>query len=180
MYQRRGLSQDEARRQAILRMGGLRATRELHREARGLPRVETVVQASSQAWRSWRSAKAVAVLAATALAVGIGSTTAIYSVVNAVMLKPLPYQDGDRFVALFGGDLNDPERYSGLRSQDAQKYQERTQALDAFGWFREAGKNLTFSGEPHHVQGVAVTMSLVQHLGWNPFSGDGSMTKAVQ
>ena len=48
-------------------------------------------------WRSWTSAKAVAVLAAIALAVGIGSTTAIYTVVNAVMLKPLPYQHGERF-----------------------------------------------------------------------------------
>jgi len=88
--QRRGMSGDEARRQAVLRLGGVRATRELHRETRGLPRMESAVQASLQAWRSWRRAKAVALLAATALAVGIGSATAIYTVVNAVMLKPLP------------------------------------------------------------------------------------------
>jgi len=50
-------------------MGGLNITRELYREARGLPRVESVVQASWQAWRSWGSAKVVAVLATTALAV---------------------------------------------------------------------------------------------------------------
>src|SRR5262249_61205736 len=63
----------------------------------------------TQAWRSWRNSKAVAMLAAIALAAGIGSATAIYTVVNGVMLKPLPYWDGDRFVVLVGATLNDPE-----------------------------------------------------------------------
>src|SRR5688500_19193476 len=80
----------------------------------------------SQAWRAWQGARGVALLAATALAIGIGSTTAIYSVVNAVMLKPLPYRDGDRFVALAGGALNDPIRRTSLQSADAQTYQDRT------------------------------------------------------
>src|SRR6185436_4622741 len=152
-------------------MGGVSATRELHREARGLPRIENLVQQSSQAWRSWRNAKAVAVLAAGALALGIGSTTAIYTVVDAVMLKPLPYRDGDRFVALFSADLRDPEHFSLLRAEDAEKYQQRTQLFDAFGWFRASGKNLTFAGEPHHVDGVAVTVPLVHDLGVEPALG---------
>src|SRR6185436_1858434 len=116
----------------------------------------------SQAWRSWRSAKGVAALAALALAAGIGSATSIYTVVNAVMLKPLPYRDGDRYVALFGAASNDPEHYSSLAFKDAQIYQQRTQAFDAFGWFRYSGKNLTFAGEPHHVEGVMVTTPLVR------------------
>ena len=59
----------------------------------------------TRAWHSWKNAKAVALLSTVALAVGIGSTTAIYTVVNAVMLRPLPYQQGDRFVALFGASF---------------------------------------------------------------------------
>jgi len=125
----------------------------------------------SQAWRSWRGARSTALLAAAALAVGIGSTTAIYSVVNAVMLKPLPYRDGDRYLAVFGAATNDPEHYSHLLARDAQAYQERTRAFDAFGWFREAGKNLTFAGQPHHVQGVRVTPALVRQLGVDPVLG---------
>jgi predicted permease len=169
--QQRGLSRDEARRQAILQIGGLSAVRELHRETRGIPRVESVAHACWQAWRAVLSAKAATLLAATSLAVGIGSATAIYSVVNVVMLKPLPYRDSERFVALFAADMNDPARHSGLRSDDARIYEERTRAFDAFGWFREAGKNLTFAGEPQHVHGVAVTVRLVQYLGVQPILG---------
>jgi predicted permease len=168
---RRGMSPIEARRQAIWRIGGVNAAREIQREARGLPRLENVIRAVWQAWRSWRSAKTIAVFAAVALAVGIGATTSIYTVVHAVMLKPLPYRDGDRFVALFGAATNDPEHYSDLSYQDAQTYQERTRVFDAFGWFREAGKNLVFAGEPQHIEGVAVTPSLVYQLGVDPVIG---------
>ena len=87
------------------------------------------------------------------------------------MLKPLPYRDGDRFVAIFSAAINDPEHYASLSSRDAQTYQERTRVFDAFGWFRDAGKNLTFAGEPHHVQGVAVTPPLAHQLGVDPILG---------
>jgi hypothetical protein len=92
-------------------------------------------------------------------------------VVNEVMLKPLPYRDGDRFVVLLSSTLNDPEHYGSLLSKDAETYEQRTRVFDAFGWWRESGQNLTFAGEPHHVQGVAVTTSLVGQLGVNPVFG---------
>ena len=106
----------------------------------------------TRAWRSWRHSKSVAILAAIAPAAGIGSATAIYTVVNGVMLKPLPYRDGDRFVVLLSSTLNDPEHYGSLFSKDAETYEQRTRVFDAFGWWRESGNNVTFAGEPHHVQ----------------------------
>jgi putative ABC transport system permease protein len=124
-----------------------------------------------QAWRSWRNDKAVAVLAATAFAAGIGAATAICTVVNAVMLKPLPYRDGGQFVAIVSAAVNDPEHCGSLSFQDAKAYQERPRVFDAFGWFRFAGKNLTFAGEPHHVEGVAVTPPLARQLGVDPMPG---------
>jgi putative ABC transport system permease protein len=124
-----------------------------------------------QSWRSWRGAKGVALLAAAALAAGIGSVTAIYTVVNAVMLRPLPYGSGDRFVALFSAVTTDLEHYGSLTVGDARLYQDRATSFDAFGWFRESSKNLTFAGEPHHVIGVAVTPALVRQLGAEPALG---------
>lgn len=125
----------------------------------------------AHAWRSWQGAKGVALLASAALALGIGSTTAIYSVVNSVMLKPLPYPDGDRYVSVFGAAFNDPERIASLSLKDALAYYERTQVFEAFGWFRGAGKNLVFSGTPYHINGVAVTPSLAHNLGVKPVLG---------
>jgi putative ABC transport system permease protein len=124
-----------------------------------------------QAWRTWRGGVGVGLLAAAALAAGIGSATAIYSIVNAVMLKPLPYPDSDRFVAILGGATNDPSHDSSLTFDDAQAYHDRTQAFDLFGWFRDSGQNVTFEGEPHHVEGVRITAPFVHGLGVNPTLG---------
>src|SRR4029453_12444000 len=76
-----------------------------------------------------------------------------------------------RFGAVFGAAVNDPVRFASLSSPDARIYQDRTQAFDAFGWFRESNQNLMFAGEPYHVQGVRVTEPLVRQLGVDPVLG---------
>lgn len=124
-----------------------------------------------QAWRSWKSGKTVAVVAALALAVGIGSTTAIYTVVNSVMLKPLPYPEGERWVALYRGTFSQPDQWGGSNFPDLQQFQERTHSFDVFGWFRPENFNLTSPGQPQHINGAAVTPALAQHIGVNPMMG---------
>lgn len=126
---------------------------------------------AAQALRAWKSAKAVALFATAAFAIGIGSTTAIFTVANGVLLKPLPYPDGDRFVALFGGELANPASRSSSSIADLIEYQRRTTSFDAFGWFRLASFNLTAPGTPQHVKGVAVTPSLAHNLGVRPMIG---------
>jgi putative ABC transport system permease protein len=121
----------------------------------------------SHAWRSWTSARAVAALAIVAFAVGIGSATAIYTVVNGVMLRPLPYADGHRFVALYGARFTEPHGRSAHNIPDLIEYQQRSRSFDAFGWFRPGSFNMTFAGQPQHVVGAVVTPSLVRSLGVN-------------
>jgi predicted permease len=124
-----------------------------------------------QAFSSWRDGRGVGLLAAAALAIGIGSATSIFTVVEAVMLRPLPYRDADRFVAVFSASLTDPDHYGTLSLGDVLTFQQRTRAFDAFGWFRHAGKNLMFDGQPFHVEGVGVTPSLAHEVGVEPVIG---------
>jgi predicted permease len=125
----------------------------------------------SQAVRSWSSAKAIALLATIAFAVGIGSATAIYTVVNSVMLAPLPYANGDRFVALYGGNVSEPKGFSANTFQDLLEYQRRAASFDAFGIFTPVEFNMSAPGDPRHVRAVSVTPSLVQNLGVSPVVG---------
>jgi predicted permease len=130
-----------------------------------------MLSALTHAWRSWMSARGVAALAVVAFAVGIGSATAIYTVVNGVMLRPLPYAEGHRFVALYGATFSEPRQRSAHAFPDLQEFQQRTQSFDVFGWFRPGSFNMTFAGQPQHVVGAEVTPSLARNLGVNPIVG---------
>ncbi len=130
-----------------------------------------MLSVSAQAVRSWKSAKGIAAFATLAFAVGTGSTTAVFALVNAVLLKQLPYAEGDRVVALFGGTATNPSSRSSISLRDVAEYQRRTTSFDVFGWFRLASFNLTAPGQPQHVKGTAVTPSLAHHLGVNPMMG---------
>jgi|SRR5579871_1334983 len=124
-----------------------------------------------QAWRSWKSAKAVAVLAALALAIGIGSTAAIYTVVNAVMLKPLPYPQSERWIALYAATFSAPKEFAANQLADLIEYQKRTRSFDVFGWFRPESFNLTAPWQPQYINGAAVTTTLAHNIGVNPMIG---------
>jgi predicted permease len=118
-----------------------------------------------QAWRSWNRARGVALLAVVALTVGIGSATAIFTVINGVMLKPLPFPQGERFVAIYGARIDEPGRYASSSIPDLIEYQARTTSFDVFGWFRLGNFNLTAPGEPQYLAGAEVTPSLARNLG---------------
>src|SRR5262245_35771293 len=127
--------------------------------------------AVSKSWRAWSNAKSVAALSVVALALGIGSTTAIFTVINAVMLKPLPYAQSDRFVALYSATLNDADSYGANSFPDLNTYQQRTRSFDVFGWYKMGDFNVTSPGQPQHVNGIAVTPILIHNLGINPVRG---------
>jgi putative ABC transport system permease protein len=137
-----------------------------------------VLSAFSQAWASWKTAPGVALLAVVAFAVGIGSATAIFTVINGVLLRPLPYPSSERFVSLYGAHTTEPGTFMAMSVPEAQDYRQQTTSFDAFGWFRTDRFHLTAPGEPQFVPGAAVTPALVRHLGspllgqW--FADDGS------
>ena len=86
---RAGLSDVEARRQAVLKFGGVEAMKESYRDQRGLPVLETLLQDTRQALRRLRMAPAFTIATILTLALGIGATTSIFTLVHAVLLKSL-------------------------------------------------------------------------------------------
>lgn len=90
---RRGLAPEEARRRALVSLGGLDATRERHRDARGLPGLDGLIQDVRFALRSLKRELGFSAVVVSVLAVGIGASTAIFSVVDGVLLRPAPLED---------------------------------------------------------------------------------------
>jgi len=124
-----------------------------------------VLSAFSQAWASWKTAPGVAVLAVIAFAVGIGSATAIFTIINGVLRRPLPYPDGERFVSLYRVNTTDPRTMNAMSVPELQDYEQQATSFDAFGWFRTGRYQLTVSGDPQFVAGAAVTPALARQLG---------------
>jgi putative ABC transport system permease protein len=134
----------------------------------------TVLRLISHSWRSWKNAKGVALLSILALAVGIGSATAIFTVVNRVLLKPLPYSHADRWVALFRGSTlgSEADGYSALSVADLVDYQQRSHSFEVFGNYNITSDfNLSSPSLVEHVDGAEITPSLLNNVAVNPILG---------
>ena len=110
--QRAGVGEEEARRLAILDLGGLEPTKEQCRRRRGLPALEAIWQDTRHGFRLMRKNPAFTLVAVLTLALGIGANSAIFSVVNGVLLRPLPYEDAERIVQVW--HVPPPESFPGL------------------------------------------------------------------
>ena len=97
---RSGLSEAEARRQALLRIGGVEQVRQAYRDRATLPWLESLVRAVRYALRGFRRNPVFAITAILTLALGIGATTAVFSVVDRILFRPLPYAHDDRLVSV--------------------------------------------------------------------------------
>jgi predicted permease len=95
-----GLSESEARRQALIEFGGIEGTREQCEQQRPGWWVETLVQDFKYALRSFRRYPAFSIAVVLTLMLGIGSTSAVFSVVDRILFRPLPYRDADRLVSV--------------------------------------------------------------------------------
>jgi hypothetical protein len=121
---RAGMTAAQAERAARLKFGGLEGVKESYRDERGLPWLESLFTDVRYALRGLRKSAGFTLTAVAALAVGIGSTTAIFSIVNALLLKPLPFPDPGGLMMLTIADgtgrrnpAGSPAMFAHLRAQ---------------------------------------------------------------
>ncbi len=95
---REGVAPIEARRQALARLGGIEPAKQLHRETRGVPLLDGLIQDVRYSVRTFARSPVFTIASVGTLAIGIGATTAIFSTVNATLLRPLPYPFSEQLV----------------------------------------------------------------------------------
>jgi putative ABC transport system permease protein len=113
-------------------------------------------------------ASAVAILA---LSLGIGANSAIFSVMNAVLIRPLPYQDSGRLVAVFENKLDKGMRRQPVSPLDYKNYAEQNEVFDGIGAIRNQIFTLTGREIPERIEGAAISPAIFQILGLHPAFG---------
>jgi putative ABC transport system permease protein len=168
----RGLSREEAMRAARVAFGGVERYREEGREARGVAWLEAMQRDVRLATRQlWRSPGFTAVIVLT-LALGIGANAAIFSVVDGVLLRRVPFRSADRLVMLWETD-----RHSGTTREpgswpDYMDYRRDAKTLDDIEALSSSEVNLTPSrGEPQRVIGISATSGYLRMVGIRPLLG---------
>ncbi len=156
---RRGLDPDEARRAAQRELGGLAQAQALTRDARGFRVIDALINDTRLGLRQLRKTPAFTIAALMTLAIGTGATTAVYAIVDAVLLRPVPYMDSDRVVALWEeisaapGVISDPagpSRYA-VSPANLRDYTARVAAFDAVAAYSSVGRNLTGNGPAERI-----------------------------
>ncbi len=123
-----------------------------------------------QGLRTLRRDRAFTVLAVLTLALGIGATTAIYSVIDGVLLRPLPYEDADRLV-LLRVDRKGFEGFPGLSAAEVEAFQEESELFESFARLGGHTIGLTEPGSMEQVPAVTASPELLPVLGVRPLLG---------
>jgi predicted permease len=170
-YRRSGMSEEQARRRARLAFGGQEQIREDCQDARGISFLETTIQDVRYSLRAMRKNPGFFGIAALTLALGIGASTAVFSLVNTILLKPLPYPNANRVVMLW---REGPLAGIGDMPWAPGEYSILARAATAFqnlGAFKKDSFNLRGASSPELLEGVRASAGFFPVLGVSPSLG---------
>src|SRR5688572_26098920 len=162
-----GMGTDEARAAAARSFGNLGSIRDLAYEVRGGGFMETLWQDVRYSARILLKQRAFTIIAVLTLGLGIGANTSIFSIVNAVLVRPFPYQDPDRLVIVGEGRPGGTVSYPNFADwRDDRKVFEEASAVRSNESYNIAG-----AGEPERLQGRLVSAGFLTLLGIKPVMG---------
>jgi predicted permease len=153
---RRGMALEEAKRAARVRLGGFTQLKETNRELQGLPFIETFLQDTGYAFRMLRKNPGFTAVAVLTLALGIGANTAIFSVVYAVLLKPLPYTNPDQLFTAFQANTQQGIAETGCSYLNFEEWRAQNHVFSEM--VGNVAHQLTLTG---HVEPTVVNTSVV-------------------
>ena len=169
-FRRAGMSPDEARRQAVLRFGSVEGLKESTRDEIRPALLEDSVRDFRHGVRVLRTAPGFAAAALLTLALGIGATAAIFSVVRTVMLEPLPYHEPDRVVTVWETNRGGTVR-NVIAPANFVAWRERSRTLDHLGMVGPSGLAIIVNGQPLRIDGLTVSADVFRALGVQPALG---------
>ena len=143
--------------------GGYERYKEECRESLGAHFFETLLQDVRFGWRTLRKSPGFAAVAVLTLALGIGATTGIFSVVQGVVLAPLPYRDPDRLVIIFQKNQN--AQHLSISLPDFEEWRRGARWFEQMAGFRYAQFDLTAPGEPERVTSFEISSGFFHTLG---------------
>lgn len=165
----RGMNAEEARWAALRSFGGVEQVKEQSRDTRRVRFLEELVQDLRYSFRVLRQKSVFAFTVIVALALGIGANTAIFSVVNAVLLRELPFKNPEEVVWVWSSRIDRDKAPFTL--PDFQDYRDQNQTLDQIAAFTGIGLNLTGNETAERLQGMRVSANLFQLFGLDASAG---------
>ncbi len=167
----KGMTADEARFAALRIIGGIEQHKEKCRDVRRVSFIEDLVRDFRFGLRSMSRNPGFTSVAVITLALGIGATTAIFSVVYGILLQPLPYPEDDRLVTLIQSYPQKGLDTWGLSQANFALYRDQNHVFEKIAAFTSAGFNLTGGASPERLQASAVTVDFFDVLGVQPAWG---------